>query len=130
MNRHQKIVKTSSGLSTGKALLNHIIFSPSQSGETVPLRELGPLKEFCDELEGPSVTEVDTSSSSYTSSIKKKQIGSMLMEKLRTVRKKTKAKQKNGNTESMGKGRQGTTGYQDRKLLVWNNERQVLQVRY
>jgi hypothetical protein len=38
MNRHHKIVKTSSGLSTGKALLNHIIFSPSQTGETVPLR--------------------------------------------------------------------------------------------
>jgi hypothetical protein len=37
MNRHPKIFKTSSGLSTGKALLNHIIFSPSQTVETVPL---------------------------------------------------------------------------------------------
>jgi hypothetical protein len=37
MNRHHKIVKTSSGLSTGKALFKHIIFSPSQTGETVPL---------------------------------------------------------------------------------------------
>ncbi len=37
MNRHHKIFKTSSRLSTGKALLNHIIFSPSQTGETVPL---------------------------------------------------------------------------------------------
>jgi hypothetical protein len=38
MNRHHKIVKTSSSLSTGKALLNHILFSPSQTGETVPLK--------------------------------------------------------------------------------------------
>ncbi len=37
MNRHHKICKPSSGLSTDKALLNHIIFSPSQTGETVPL---------------------------------------------------------------------------------------------
>ncbi len=40
MNRHHKIFKTSSGLSTGKAQLNHIIFSPSQTGETVPLTAL------------------------------------------------------------------------------------------
>jgi hypothetical protein len=31
--------KTPSGPSTGKALLNHTIFSLSQTGETVPLRE-------------------------------------------------------------------------------------------
>jgi hypothetical protein len=37
MNRHHNIFKTSSGLSTRKALLNHIILSPSQTGETVPL---------------------------------------------------------------------------------------------
>jgi hypothetical protein len=37
MKRHHKIFKTSSGLSTGKALLSHIIFSPSQTGETVPI---------------------------------------------------------------------------------------------
>jgi hypothetical protein len=40
MNRHHKIVKTLSGLCTRKALLNHIIFSPSQTGETVPLISL------------------------------------------------------------------------------------------
>ncbi len=39
MNRHNKIFKTSSSLSKGKALLNHIIFSPSQTSETVPLRQ-------------------------------------------------------------------------------------------
>ncbi len=39
MNRHNKIFKTSNGLSKGKALLNHIIFSPSQTSETVPLRQ-------------------------------------------------------------------------------------------
>ncbi len=32
-----KIFKTPSGPPTGKALLNHAIFSPSQPGETVPL---------------------------------------------------------------------------------------------
>jgi hypothetical protein len=37
MSRHYKIFKTSSSPSTGKALLNHTIFSPSQTGETVPL---------------------------------------------------------------------------------------------
>ncbi len=31
--------KTPSGPSTGKPLLNHTIFSPSQTGETVPLTE-------------------------------------------------------------------------------------------
>ncbi len=37
MNRHHKIFKTSSDLSTLTALLNHIIFSPSQTDKTVPL---------------------------------------------------------------------------------------------
>jgi hypothetical protein len=37
MNRRYEIFKTSSGPSTGKALLNHTNFSPSQTGETVPL---------------------------------------------------------------------------------------------
>ncbi len=39
MNRLYEIFKTPSGLSIGKALLNHTIFSPSQTGETVPLKE-------------------------------------------------------------------------------------------
>jgi hypothetical protein len=38
MNRLYEIFKTPSGPSTGKALLNHTIFSQSQTGETVPLR--------------------------------------------------------------------------------------------
>ncbi len=37
MIKHYEIFKTPSGLSTGKALVNHTIFSPSQTGETVPL---------------------------------------------------------------------------------------------
>jgi hypothetical protein len=37
MNRLYEIFKTPSGPSTGKALLNHTIFSISQIGETVPL---------------------------------------------------------------------------------------------
>jgi hypothetical protein len=37
MNRLYEIFKTPSGPSTVKALLNHTIFSPSQTGETVPL---------------------------------------------------------------------------------------------
>jgi hypothetical protein len=37
MNRLYELFKTPSGPSTGKALLNHTIFSPSQTGETVPL---------------------------------------------------------------------------------------------
>jgi hypothetical protein len=37
MNRPYEIFKTPSGQSTGKALLNHTIFSLSQTGETVPL---------------------------------------------------------------------------------------------
>jgi hypothetical protein len=37
MNSIYEIFKTPSGPSTGKALLNHTIFSPSQTGETVPL---------------------------------------------------------------------------------------------
>jgi hypothetical protein len=37
MNRLYEIFKTPSGPSTGKALLNYTIFSPSQTGETVPL---------------------------------------------------------------------------------------------
>jgi hypothetical protein len=37
MNRLYEIFKTPSGPSIGKALLNHTIFSPSQTGETVPL---------------------------------------------------------------------------------------------
>jgi hypothetical protein len=37
MNRHYNIFKKPSSPSTGKALLNHILFSPSQTGETVPL---------------------------------------------------------------------------------------------
>jgi hypothetical protein len=37
MNRLNEIFKTPSGPSTGKALLNHTIFIPSQTGETVPL---------------------------------------------------------------------------------------------
>ncbi len=40
MNRPYEIFKTPSGPSTGKALLNHAIFSPSQTGETVPLSAL------------------------------------------------------------------------------------------
>jgi hypothetical protein len=32
-------------------------------------KAVGPLKQFWDELEGPSVTEVDKSSSSHTSSM-------------------------------------------------------------
>jgi hypothetical protein len=36
MNRHYEIFKTLSGPSTGKSLLNHTIFSASQTGETVP----------------------------------------------------------------------------------------------
>jgi hypothetical protein len=39
MNRLYEIFKTPSGPSTGKALLNHTIFSPSQTGETVPLNQ-------------------------------------------------------------------------------------------
>jgi hypothetical protein len=39
MDRLYEILKTPSGPSTGKALLNHTIFSPSQTGETVPLSE-------------------------------------------------------------------------------------------
>jgi hypothetical protein len=38
MNRLYEIFKTPSGPSTGKALLNHTIFTPSQTGETVPLK--------------------------------------------------------------------------------------------
>jgi hypothetical protein len=38
MNRLYEIFKKPSGPSTRKALLNHTIFSPSQTGETVPLR--------------------------------------------------------------------------------------------
>jgi hypothetical protein len=38
MNRLYEIFKTPSGQSAGKALLNHTIFSPSQTGETVPLK--------------------------------------------------------------------------------------------
>jgi hypothetical protein len=37
MSSLYEIFKTPSGPSTGKALLNHTIFSPSQTGETVPL---------------------------------------------------------------------------------------------
>jgi hypothetical protein len=37
MNRLYEIFKTPSGPSAVKALLNHTIFSPSQTGETVPL---------------------------------------------------------------------------------------------
>jgi hypothetical protein len=37
MNRLYEIFKTPSGPPIGKALLNHTIFSPSQTGETVPL---------------------------------------------------------------------------------------------
>jgi hypothetical protein len=37
MNRLYNIFKTPSGPSTGKALLNHTILSPSKTGETVPL---------------------------------------------------------------------------------------------
>jgi hypothetical protein len=37
MNRLYEIFKTPSGPSTVKALLNHTIFSPFQTGETVPL---------------------------------------------------------------------------------------------
>jgi hypothetical protein len=40
MNRLYEIFKTPSGPSTGKALLNHTIFSTSQTGETVPLSML------------------------------------------------------------------------------------------
>jgi hypothetical protein len=38
MNRLYEIFKTPSGPSIGKALLKHTIFSPSQTGETVPLK--------------------------------------------------------------------------------------------
>ncbi len=37
MNRRYEIFKTSSSPPTGKALLSHTIFCPSQTGETVPL---------------------------------------------------------------------------------------------
>jgi hypothetical protein len=37
MTRLYEIFKTPSGPSTEKALLNHTIFSPSQTGEPVPL---------------------------------------------------------------------------------------------
>jgi hypothetical protein len=37
MNRLYEIFKTPSDPSIGKALLNHTIFSPSQTGETVPV---------------------------------------------------------------------------------------------
>jgi hypothetical protein len=37
MNRLYEIFKTPSSPSKGRALLNHTIFSPSQTGETVPL---------------------------------------------------------------------------------------------
>jgi hypothetical protein len=37
MNRLYEIFKTPRGPSIVKALLNHTIFSPSQTGETVPL---------------------------------------------------------------------------------------------
>jgi hypothetical protein len=39
MNRLYENFKTPSGPSTGKALLNYTIFSPSQTGETVPLTD-------------------------------------------------------------------------------------------
>jgi hypothetical protein len=45
MNRLYEIVKTPSGPSTGKALLDHTIFSPSQTGETVPLKELSKMQK-------------------------------------------------------------------------------------
>jgi hypothetical protein len=39
MNRLYEIFKTPSGPSTEKAKLNHTIFSPSQTGETAPLKD-------------------------------------------------------------------------------------------
>jgi hypothetical protein len=39
MNRLYENFKTPSDPSTGKALLNHTIFSPSQTGDTVPLKK-------------------------------------------------------------------------------------------
>jgi hypothetical protein len=45
MNRSYKILKTSSGPSTGNALFNHTTFSPSQTGETVPLMSASFLSE-------------------------------------------------------------------------------------
>jgi hypothetical protein len=46
MNRRYKIFKRSSGPSTGKALLNHTIFSPSQTGETVPLSKISWVRQL------------------------------------------------------------------------------------
>jgi hypothetical protein len=43
MNRLYELFKKPSGPSTGKALLNHIIFSPSQTGETAPLTYVNKL---------------------------------------------------------------------------------------
>jgi hypothetical protein len=40
MFKHYEIFKQSSGPSSGKALLNHTIFSPSQTDETVPLNRV------------------------------------------------------------------------------------------
>jgi hypothetical protein len=37
MNRHYEFFKTWSSPSTEKTLLNHTIYTPSQTGETVPL---------------------------------------------------------------------------------------------
>jgi hypothetical protein len=50
MNRHYETFKTSNGPSTGKALWNHTIFSPSQTGETVPLKEDLMIDTFFDPL--------------------------------------------------------------------------------
>jgi hypothetical protein len=44
MNKRYEIYKTSIGSSTGNALLNHIIFSSSQTGEPAPLRSIGQQK--------------------------------------------------------------------------------------
>jgi hypothetical protein len=45
MNRLNEIFKTPSGPSTGKALLSHTIFTPSQTGETLPLKELSKMQK-------------------------------------------------------------------------------------
>jgi hypothetical protein len=54
MNRRYEIFTTSSGPSTGKALLNQTIFRPSQTGETVPLSKMvaaGSLDQKAAQLE-------------------------------------------------------------------------------
>jgi hypothetical protein len=59
MNRLYEIFKTPSGPSTGKAQLNHTIFSPSQTGETVPLKFIKYSVDAIDDVSHLNVLEND-----------------------------------------------------------------------